>query len=316
MNELNETVVETTQAAVTPAATETEVTVAPDSAPVEVDAIQPIQETWTPNFEKLKVMDKEFDWDEDIKKIVTKDNYDKLKEFHNKAYGLPFVKERYSQAKEENKRLKEVEQNFTQVNQNIDYITTLLNKGDLHTFFKALNIPDQTVMKYALDRASYYELPAEQKQEYDKNIESRQMLGVYEQQNALLQQQVQQQAVNTREQELSSYLSKPEVQQVASEFDTKLGRPGAFREEIIKRGQHAFYHTQNDISPDQAGNEVLNIFKNFINVGNAPQAIQPTITNPKDKPIIPNIKSGSQSPAKKLPKNIADLKEMAKQMEA
>ena len=48
---------------------------------------------WSPDFSKLRIMDKEFDWDEDIKKAVTKENYEKLKDFHNKAYGLPFVKE-------------------------------------------------------------------------------------------------------------------------------------------------------------------------------------------------------------------------------
>jgi len=158
-------------------------------------------------------------------------------------------------------------------------------------------------------------LPNEKRMEYDQNIESKQMLTLYEQQNAQLQKQLQTNAVMSREQELSSYLTKPEVQQVASEFDTKIGRPGAFREEIIKRGQHAFYHTGNDLTPEQAGNEVLGIFKSFISNSVAPKQAAPSVTIPKEKPVIPNIKSGAHSPARKLPRSIADLKQMAAQME-
>lgn len=280
-------------------------------------------EEWKPDFGKLKVMDKEFDWDDDLKKVVSKDNYEKLKELQNKAYGLPFVKERYAQAKDEVKIYKDrLENEFIPLKKDVDYFNNLVQKKDLYGIFKVLNIADQDIMKYALNRADYHNLPPEKKQEIDQNMEAQSTLTLLEQQNMMLSQQIEQQAVQTRTQELDSYISRPEVAPIAQSFDARVGRPGAFREEAIKRGKLYWHTNQQDIPVNQAVSEVMSLYGAAAQPQQAilqqapatPAATQTTTI--VSKPTIPNIKASGHSPVKSVVKNLDDIRKLASTMEA
>ena len=272
---------------------------------------------WEPDFSPLNVMDKEFEWDEDIKKVVNQENYERLKELQNKAYGLPFIKDRLTAAKDETKRYKDLENTYLEQTQGIEYLNGLLNKNDYGTFFRTLKIPDEAVMRYALDRANYQELPPDKQREYDLNMESRQRLGLMEQQNQQLNYQMQQQSAQVRGQQLDIYLSKPDISSIATAFDTRAGRTGAFRDAIIERGQLAAIHKKVDLTPEQAAQEVMSLYGDPVaqTTPPTPNPIPSPIPGATTKPVLPNVKANAQSPAKKVYKSTDELRKLAETME-
>jgi hypothetical protein len=276
----------------------------------------PPVEEWKPDF-KLKVMDKEFEWNEHLKKVATKDNFNELKEIHEKAYGLPFVKERLESIKEENKRLKEVETHYGKTQEYVNGLSTMLDKKDYFNFFNQVGLKDQDIINYALQRVKYHELPQEEKQVYDEKFQSSKRLYELEKQNQFLANQFQAQQVNARQAELNSFLQKEDVRPIAEAFDSRVGQPGAFMQEVIRRGQLAYFQKGIDLPVADAVKEVTTFFGSPIQQQTmaAPTQAMPTQQFVKnDKPVIPNVKGGAQSPARKVVRSIADLKSIAQQV--
>jgi len=294
----------------------------PRENPEEVtDIIEPPPEEddWKPDY-KFKVMDKEHEFDEFIKPIVNKDNYEKVRDLYEKAYGIDFVKSKKSELENEVNQYKEIEQKYNQQNQSLGYLGSLIKNKDYHTLFNELKIPDQDVMKYSLDRVQYQDLPPEQKAEYDSNIEAKQRLRNLEMQNQQFQSQVQAQAAQARVAELDNYLSSGQMKELVDSFDQRAGRPGSFKEEVMRRGQLAYYTSGKDLSVKEATEEVVKLFGYGLNAqygnqdgnsGNQQQQMQQQTANVGRKPTIPNVRSGGHSPARKLPTSIEDLKKAA-----
>ena len=291
----------------------------PREDPIEVSTEEPESEPveeWTPDY-KVKVMDQEYEFDEFIKPVVNKDNYDQIKGLYEKAYGLDHVKQKKTALEEDNRRLAEIEANYQKQNQSLGYMGNLIKEKDYHTLFSQLKIPDQEVMKYALDRVNYNELPPEEKAAYDSNIESRQRLRALEAQNAQFQQQFQHQTVQARASELDQYLGSDQIKDIASRFDQANGNPGAFRQEVISRAKVIADTTGKDISVQEAVDNVARVYSGFMQ-GQVPagqenpqgqQQAQPAVA--QAKPVIPSVKSGGSSPARKIPRTIDDLKAAA-----
>lgn len=289
-----------------------------ESAEVQEESLQEEEpqeeEEWQPDY-KFKVLDKEHEFDEFIRPVVNQENYDKIRDLYEKAYGLDHVKQKKSALEKDVERYQEVESQYQKQNETLGYMGTLLKNKDYHTLFSQLKIPEQDVMKYALDRVSYNDLSAEEKQEYDRNIESRQRLANLELQNKQFQQQLATQSVQARADELNRHLASETMQSLVEEFDSRAGRPGAFRDEVIKRGQLAYYTTGKDIPVYEAAQEVVNLFGGATqtatsNANAQATKVQQSHVGPK-KPTIPNVKSGGHSPARKLPRSIDDLKKAA-----
>lgn len=283
-----------------------------DSDPIVETA--PSEPEWTPDY-KFKVMDKEYEIDEFLRPAVTKDTYEKVRDLYTKAYGLDHEKARAERYKSETDRLMPIEQQFVQQNKSLGYMGTLLEKKDYATLFKELNIPDDAVATYALDRMSYRELPPEKKQEYDRNLEDRQRLRMLELQNQDYSQQIQGTAVQARASDLDNHLSGP-IKSVVDAFDTRVGRQGAFRDEVIRRGQMAYYTQKKDVSVQEAADEVIRISGLSVQ---APGQVQMSNTanvasQPTQKAFIPNMKGSNMSPVRKQYSSVADLKKKYDEM--
>jgi hypothetical protein len=114
-------------------------------------------------------------------------------------------------------------------------------------------------------------------------------------------------------------MSKPEVAAVAEAFDQRLGKQGAFREEVIKRGVLAHTTTGQDITPEQAISEVMGIYAAFVQPSQAGQ-MSPQMTpgapqgTSKQTPVIPNVGAKNSSPTRKSPKSLDELRQLADQM--
>ena len=253
------------------------------------------------------------DW---ARTFINQENEEKFKQIWAKAHGLDFVKNRFSKTKGE---FQEYKSKVDPLLQAWDDLSTTYNRGDLDGFFKGLQIPDEVLFKHVLDKLNYQQLPPEQRAERDRMTHTQRRAHELETQNQALQQQFYSQQVQARETTLQQSMSKPEVAAVAEAFDQRLGKQGAFREEVIKRGVLAHTTTGQDITPEQAISEVMGIYAAFVQPSQAGQ-MSPQMTpgapqgTSKQTPVIPNVGAKNSSPTRKSPKSLDELRQLADQM--
>jgi hypothetical protein len=262
---------------------------------------------YQPNF-KFKVKDKEFEIDEWARGAIKDPVMEKkVKELYEKAYGLDDVKTDRETLK---KKVADLEPKLTNIQKSLGLLGQHIQKGDMRSFFEALQIPKEHVLRYALEEFKFEDLPADQKAEIQAQREKERQLHFLNEQNQLYAQQMQQFAYTQAKTELDTTLSKPEVAAVAQAFDARVGKPGAFQAEVIKRGQ--FYEKLNgtSITVQQAVEEVVAL------IGGSPQAPQgaenvvtPQSSAAGQKPVIKNFSGASQtSPTKKVFTSIDDIR--------
>lgn len=267
---------------------------------------------YNPNF-KFKHIDSqtgkqvESEFDEWIRPAVkdskTEEN---LRKLYAKAYGLDHVSQSREKLRAETETLRS---KVGDTDRALNILNKYVAEGDLHSFFEALKIPEDKVLKYALTRVQYRDLPEEQRREIEQNRSTQQRAAHLEEENSRLQQQYNQFAVQTREQELNAKLSDPMVQSVAAEFDSRMGA-GAFRQEVINRGASYFQFMKQDVPVDHVVGEMLRILGRTAQPGTSEG--RPSAES-QPKPVLPNIQGKGTSPAKRVPKNLADLKKLAAQ---
>jgi len=275
------------------------------------------EEEWTPDY-NFKVLDKEHSFPEYVRPIITKENYDEMKDVYSRAYGLPHVKERAQRYEEELKNVKPLAEKYTQQNQSLEYLGGLLNKGDFATFAEELKIPKEAVIKYALDLVQYDDLPADQKKDYDMRRNDSRRLSELERKNQFLQQQYTQNTVQARMNQLDQSLSVDSVKSLAEQFDNRQGRQGAFRDEVINRAALVEMQTQYQpggptiLTPQQAVDEVVKLygpaFEQQVNAKADQSRPGQQAIQPKEKPVIPVVKAGHKSPARKTITSLDELR--------
>lgn len=280
------------------------------------EATQPqVQEQYTPNFKfKYPKLDSneqaEAEFDDWIRTSVNKENEAKVRDLYTKAYGMDFYKQKYGKINDQFKGYKD---KFEPMAQTFQDLTDLYNAGDMDSFFKGLKIPEDKIYQYVLDKINQREMPPEQIRQREEQMELKRRTMMLEKENQTLQERYQQEVTQVRENQLGSVLTRPEVTQVASSFDQRIGRPGAFRDEVIKRGLLAYHTTGQDITPDQAVQEVMQLLGGVQPQQTATQAMQQN-TQVAQKPVIPSVGSRSGSPAKRVPRSLEDLKKLAQTM--
>jgi hypothetical protein len=277
---------------------------------VEAQAVS----SWTPNY-KYKVKDKELEFDEDIRPLITKkEQEDKLRDLYSRAYGLDEVKADRQSLKEKNA---EISQKYEGITKSLKTLGEFVKKRDYRTFFESLEIPKEQIIQFALDELKYLELPEEEQQRIEAERDMQARLAQYEEQTTTLQQQQAQLVAQQVNRELSYELERPEVAQMIQAFDTRVGKPGAFREEVLKRG--AYYEAIHKQSPPtkQVIDEVMQLVGNQMGgIESAHAAVNSPGTAAK-KPVIPSFSGASgASPTRKVPTSVEDLRKMRAAMVA
>lgn len=285
---------------------------------------------YQPNL-KFSVANKEQEFDPLFKDIVkTKEMEDKLRDLYTKAGGLDFVKNQMTEKKLEAQTYKEQAKTMKPSYDLHQDVNMFLKNKDYNSLFDTLKIPDAELFRYVHNRLEQSELPPHQQQELQRQQELTRRSYQLEKQNQFLQQSYQQEVVQARHNQLDSALAKPEFGDFVSSFDSRAGRPGAFKDEVIARGYLHFQRTQQDIPIEQAVQEVLQL-AGYQGGMSAPQASQPmaapqqpSLVNPGKpqaraqapvaKPVIPNVSGRGTSPTKQSPKSLAELRELAKNM--
>jgi predicted nucleic acid-binding Zn-ribbon protein len=278
---------------------------------------------YTPNF-KFKVMDKEHEIDEFVRAAIKDaDTEKKIKEIYEKAYGLDVLKPRYQGLREKYQTSTQEVESFKK---SIGELREHYQRGDLDSFFQTLNVPQEKILQWVLDKANYEQLPPDQRQILDAKRAAEQQAYSLGKEKQQLMQQHEEVLLQARAQSLQVALERPDVSEFAKSFEERAGKPGSFVEEIIAHGERTYYASQGkiDLTPEQAIKEVMDRWAPFVSQqpmqppiipanpgpGAAPQAQRAAPAAPKAT-TIPNV-SGRQTTAvsKAKPKSIDDLKKL------
>lgn len=291
----------------------------------ETDAEAETEGGYTPNL-KFRVMDKEHTIPEKFKSIMVDAESEKMvRELHEKAFGLDVVKTKFNEVREE--RNTYLQEN-TEIKRSIDSLRGIVqgamksgNLLKLDDFFDRLNIPQEMVMKYALAKVQFNELPPEQRQMLTENMAAERRALTLEEQNLSVQEQVAEQARAMKQMQLDYTLERAEYKSIADQWDTRVGTPGAFRNLVIRVGELAWLQSngKTDLTPEQA---VKAIIADYGLQAAAPGTATPPVQQAgaqgkrviqRQTPTIPNLQGRSVSPLKAKPKSIDDLKALYKQ---
>lgn len=269
---------------------------------------------------KYKFLEQEKEFNPLLKDLVKTPEVEKLvKELHEKADGLDFIKPRFHETRE---KLKATETQYNQIQQEIASLGGLIKQGDLDTFFEKIELSPQKVFQWVLQKVQEQEMPPQQRAALEQARNEQKRAQMLETQTSSQQQQLQAYAVQARTAELELATTRPEVRSFADTFDAQVGKPGAFKQEVIKQGTLAFHTTGKDIPVEEAVRLVMDTYGRFISAGATAAKPTPGVVMPSQaaeanaaKAVIPNIQGKGSSPARKTFKSTDELRQLAQQMD-
>jgi hypothetical protein len=290
----------------------------------EIKAAAPVVDAtpkYTPNYKyKAALQEKEVDefWRSLIKDAESEK---KVKDLFTKVDGFDFVKQSRDKIEQQ---FQSLSQDYQAQSEIVQRVEGALQRGDLSSAFRQLGLKDEDVFKYTQQRLQMMEMPPEQRKAFEDAESLREQQMMMKEQMSQYQKLYQDQAVQARTMQLDFVLSRPEIASAAQSWDSLQGQPGAFRDLVIQEAQTAYYQTGRDLTAEQAAQVVMQKFGKVLASGGsqaAPQAPMapsqtPQVTVPQAKPVIPNVSGKGASPIKKAPKNLDDLKRMAKELTA
>lgn len=271
---------------------------------------------------KFKVLDKEQEFDDFVAAgIKDADTEKKVRDLYEKAYGLDHVKTERAQ---ERTARESIENNYKALVAEVQQVSALSRNKDYGRLFSELQMNKADVAKWLVEQHDLEEkvgtLPEPVRKIYNE-------YGTLKEQNESLLQKVQQlesgsvdTAVQARASELKTALQAPEVAQFVTQFDTRLGKAGAFEDMVMRHGYSEWQLHKKDLSVSEAVDQVLKYLGHQAQAPsqgttpNEPATPKPVVITAAPKPtIIPNVGQGTPaSSAMKRPKNMADLRAMAK----
>jgi len=285
------------------------------------------EDVYAPN-RSFKVHDESMEFDEFFSPLlVNKDAEKKLRDLHERAYGLDHVKQDRQVLRDDNQKLHTEMGNYNTVKKDLQQLGTYLKNGDMQSFLEAHEISDDQIYGYAMQKLRMQEDPSLQGQ-YDQNRANQLNQDSQAAEIARLQGQVREDGYQRRENELNFSMSDPIVQQAENEYNSRMGN-GAFRSEVISRGQMHYRNTNSDLSAQDAVKQVMSVMGYQQQGQAAPQAQQtygqtPQYVAPQQAPmqgqqrgkpeVIPNIRGRSSTPVKRIPKSIQELRDLSNQM--
>lgn len=238
----------------------------------------------------------------------------KVKDFFTKADAFEFV----------NGKNKEFEKNFGSLQSDYNQVSGVVSKfngavasDDLSSAFRLAGITKEKVFQWTQKQLQIMDMPPEQRQQHEQFEQATRQKSELEEKVQALEQKYQGQAVQARTMQLDSALSRPDVAKFADAWDRNTG-PGSFKNFVVEQAQQVYYTSQQDISPEQAVQLVMQRFGKLVNVGETAaqssqvvaQAAGQQQTTP---PVIPNVPGKAASPIKKVPRSIDDLKKLARE---
>lgn len=276
---------------------------------------------------KYKVMDKELEIPEAFRALMKDDATSKeVRELFEKANGLEHVK---GNLQRERDMRKSIEGEYQPLAQQVMDMKGHYQRKDWDSFFgpQGLNVPFDELLQYVHFKLQYEKLPPDQRMVLDERKAAQQRTYQLERQGAQSSQQHEVQLAQAVQHGLSLALAGADVRSASDAYDARVGKPGAFREEVVKRGEFYWVTQGKLIPPDQAVQEVLGLIGPVAPAQASAQpaaaAAQASATTPPapqaaaqapQTPVIPNVQGKSTSPLPTKPRSLQDLKNLAAKM--
>lgn len=282
------------------------------ATPAASTGATPATTEYAPNF-KFKVYDDEKEFDDFVRPLITnKEMEEKVRDLYTKAHGLDGLKTRHEKLRTDYEGVLPVKQKYENLSETLGTLSHYVNKDDFDSFFQTLRIPEDKVYKWVAKKLQEAEMTPEQRAETEARRAEQHRLYQLEKQNEMAMSRLEAFEAQQNRAQLESVLAKPEIASVAQTFDAKVGRQGAFMEEVIKRGVTLYHLTKQDLSPEQVVQDLMQTLGKVIEPMAASPQGQPTSMGGQAKPpVIPNIQSRSVSPVKKTPRTIDELRKLS-----
>jgi hypothetical protein len=317
MSEVQNTEVQTPEVDMNQAAETITTPQIPDSSVEAAQADTPPQ--YTPNF-KFTAANKEHEIDEFIRPLIKDaETEKKIKSLYEKAYGLDLVKSHRDELKQ---KYQEVKSQFEPLQNDVMKAAQFIKNQDVMGLMDFLGVSKEMVYKAVKSELDYLQMSPEQRQYVDAQRQAQQRAYELEQGNMTLQQQVEQQQVEALSYQFEMTMGSPEVQQVASYYNSLPGKQqGDFEQAVLKHGSalHAMHGKL--LSP-------MEVVKDFVSyIGYTPERSQQqsaaqtqseppkqTVVVKPEKPVITQVKSKPSTPVKSKIRSIDDIRKIQRQM--
>ena len=249
----------------------------------------------------------------------------KLREFHEKAYGLDAVKsdrERLSGELQQTKQA--IQQQYQPVMENVQQLAHHVEQRNFPAVFKMLNLQPQEVFKWAYN---YANMTPEARQQMEQQSQANMQAYGAQNQMTQTQQQSLQAATEFKQRELGLIMRyDTQVSDAASDFDQQHG-VGAFIEQVKRTGDYHWRMGQ-DISMEQAVREVMKLTgrgtppqsqgqqAQIPGQGFQHQQQSAPLQAPARKPVIPSVQGTGTSPVKRVYTSMEDIRKRRQELEA
>lgn len=274
---------------------------------------------WKPNY-KIKAYDKEFEIPETFRSFINKDNEKDFRDAFEKAYALDVMKEKNVKIREMNEGYQaRIEKELAPKLQRYEKIEGFLKKNDLDSFFENVGMKDEILQKWMLQKLQLRDLPPEQQALYNdqraaqlRAYQLEEENSAYKQQFAALNQAQQQAAVDNHLKELDGIVSSPAINDIAKNFDSRLGQDGSFKLEVLRRAAVISKQRGSDMSVKEAVDDFLKVLGQSGQITS--QDSTQTTPQAASKPTLPSLSGKATSPATQKIKSLDDLKKLSRQM--
>lgn len=312
---------------------ETEVETEETEVETEVEPKEEVEE-YQPDF-KFKYKDEEFQFDERLQGIVKdKETEQFVRDLvtaqkaigeYKEVGGIREIQEKLGKYSEYEEGYK----GYQALNEEINQLSGLLQMGNtagVEAFRKHLGIDKDLLLNWAIEEAKAKQDPAlaqqieQQRQLHEQNFS-------LQYQNHQLHNKQETEIIQQRTAELDSLLGSDEI---SHKFDTLVGTPGSFKQEVIRYGAEVYNQSngQTVLSVPEAVMAVRQKYQGLVagqNSGTNTQATQPPPTKPdpqqtvvirqEGKKTIPSLGGGQGSPAKQRITSLEQMRQAARAMD-
>ena len=278
------------------------------------------QKEWAPNY-KVKAYDKEFEIPEGFRGFMTKENEKEFRDTFEKAFALEVMKEKNAKIREANEGYQnKIEKELAPVLQRYQKAESYLKKNDFDSFIEAAGVKEADIQAWMLRKLQLKDLPADQQAIYNEKRAADKRAEQLEEENSRFRQTFEQQTNQQKEaaikaglDDLDAYTKQPGIEQVAKNFDQRLGQDGSFKLEVLRRAAVVSRQLGRDVSVKEAVDD-------FVKLLGSQQAAAPTqeavetefVPQAQAKPTLPSLSGKATSPAAQKVNNLDDIKRLAK----
>lgn len=261
-----------------------------------------VEQVFAPEF-KYRADGKDMEVPEYLRPLMKdKDSQEQIVKMLMKHDAFDTVSTRRDQFRTERDQERQEKQKYVGA---IENMRQHVQRNDIDGFLKLCELPEETILKWATEKAKYYMGDESYRQQVDQQTRQRQDSWQKEALVSDTQTKYQELEVRQLQTEFNYEMIKPEVSSFSTAFDQMAGKPGAFIEEVKNRGELAYLRERKTIAPGEVIQAIMKQYGNITQVAQQSQAAKSN--SPASKVVvktsskvatIPTVKGSSASPTK------------------